>query len=143
MLTISDMSVLETKVKVDETDVSRIDIGDSTVIQIDAFPDTTFVGRVSEISNSSIKAVPQNGYGQLNGQTAFTHGVEFGVTKASTRDLAEATKAWLNAVAQNNPDLRLSGQQQAIKMSQRSALSIPTRTQQSSCLRSTAAPAST
>ena len=76
-------------------------------------------------SNSSIKAVPQNGYGQLNGQTAFTHGVEFGVTKASTRDLAEATKAWLNAVAQNNPDLRLTGQQQPIKMSQRSALSTP------------------
>ena len=50
------MSVLETKVKVDETDVSRIKIGDSTVIQIDAFPDTTFVGRVTEISNSSVKA---------------------------------------------------------------------------------------
>jgi len=56
LLTISDMSVLETKVKVDETDVSRISIGDSTVVQVDAFPDTTFVGRVSEISNSSIKA---------------------------------------------------------------------------------------
>jgi HlyD family secretion protein len=55
LLTISDMSLLETKVKVDETDVSRIKIGDSTVIQIDAFPDTTFVGRVAEISNSSIK----------------------------------------------------------------------------------------
>jgi HlyD family secretion protein len=56
LLTISDMSVLETQVKVDETDVSRISLGDSTVVQIDAFPDTTFVGRVSEISNSSIKA---------------------------------------------------------------------------------------
>ena len=56
LLTISDMSVLETKVKVDETDVSRIALGDSTVIQIDAFPDTTFVGRVTKISNSSIKA---------------------------------------------------------------------------------------
>lgn len=55
LLTISDMSTLETKVKVDETDVSRISIGDSTVIQIDAFPDTTFIGKVSEISNSSIK----------------------------------------------------------------------------------------
>jgi HlyD family secretion protein len=56
LLTISDMSVLETKVKVDETDVSRISLGDSTVIQIDAFPDTTFVGKVTKISNSSIKA---------------------------------------------------------------------------------------
>ena len=55
LLTISDMSVLETKVKVDETDVARIKIGDSAVVQIDAFQDTTFVGRVTKISNSSVK----------------------------------------------------------------------------------------
>ncbi len=56
LLTISDMSVLETKVKVDETDVARISVGDSAVVQIDAFPDTTFVGRVVEISNSAVRA---------------------------------------------------------------------------------------
>ncbi len=56
LLTISDMTVLETKVKVDETDVSRIALGDSAVIQLDAFPDTTFLGKVVEISNSSVKA---------------------------------------------------------------------------------------
>ncbi|WP_082821117.1 efflux RND transporter periplasmic adaptor subunit [Gemmatimonas phototrophica] len=54
LLTISDMSVLETTVKVDETDVARISVGDSALIQIDAFPDTAFVGRVVEISNSSV-----------------------------------------------------------------------------------------
>ena len=56
LLTISDMSALETKVKVDETDVARISVGDSAQIQIDAFPDTTFTGHVVEISNSSVKA---------------------------------------------------------------------------------------
>jgi HlyD family secretion protein len=55
LLTIADMSVLETKIKVDETDVARISIGDSALVEIDAFPDTSFVGRVVEISNSSIK----------------------------------------------------------------------------------------
>jgi HlyD family secretion protein len=61
LLTIADMSVLETKVKVDETDVARISLGDSAVIQIDAFPDTTFIGRVVEISNSAVKsATAQN-----------------------------------------------------------------------------------
>ncbi|NUQ11810.1 MAG: efflux RND transporter periplasmic adaptor subunit [Gemmatimonadaceae bacterium] len=55
LLTISDMSVLETIVKVDETDVARITLGDSAVVQIDAFPDTTFVGRVVEISHSSVR----------------------------------------------------------------------------------------
>ena len=56
LLTISDMSVLETRVKVDETDVARIKLGDSAQVQIDAFPDTTFVGKVTKISNSSVKA---------------------------------------------------------------------------------------
>ncbi len=55
LLTISDMSVLETRVRVDETEVARINLGDSAVIQIDAFPDTTFLGKVVEISNSSVK----------------------------------------------------------------------------------------
>ena len=55
LLTISDMSVLETKVRVDETDVARVQIGDSTVVQIDAFPDTSFLGRVVQISNSSVR----------------------------------------------------------------------------------------
>src|SRR5207244_7570113 len=44
-----------TRVKVDETDVARIHIGDPAVIQVDAFPDTTFTGKVVKISNSSVK----------------------------------------------------------------------------------------
>jgi hypothetical protein len=76
-------------------------------------------------SNSSIKAVPQNGYGQVNGQTVFTHGVEFGITKASSRDLREATNAWLKSVAQSNPELRLAGEQQSVRISQRAGLSTP------------------
>jgi Zn-dependent protease with chaperone function len=76
-------------------------------------------------SDTSIKVVPQNGYGQLNGQTLFTHGVEFGITKAASRDLREATNAWLKAVSQSNPELRLAGEQQSVRISQRSGLSTP------------------
>jgi HlyD family secretion protein len=57
LLTISDMSVLETRVKVDETDVARLSLGDSAVIEIDAFRDTTFVGRVVEVANSAVRGV--------------------------------------------------------------------------------------
>jgi Zn-dependent protease with chaperone function len=76
-------------------------------------------------SKSSMKVVPQNGYGQLNGQTVFSHGIEFGVARAASRDLRDATNAWLNAVTQGNPDLRLAGTQQATRISQRSAISTP------------------
>src|SRR4030095_4904395 len=76
-------------------------------------------------SQTSIKVVPQNGYGPLKGQTVFNHGIECGVTKAASRDLQAATKAWLQGVAKSNPELRLSGTQQAVTMSQRSALATP------------------
>ena len=56
LLTISDMSVLETKVKVDETDVARLHVGDTAQVLIDAFPDTTFRGKVTEIAHSSVTA---------------------------------------------------------------------------------------
>jgi hypothetical protein len=71
---------------------------------------------------SAIKVVPQNGYGEMNGQNVFTYGIEFGVAKVESRDLQAATNTWLKAVAQTNPDLRMAGAQQSIKISQRSAL---------------------
>jgi hypothetical protein len=74
---------------------------------------------------SSVKVVPQNGYGELNGQSVFTHGVEFGIAKASSRDLTEATRAFLQAIAQSNPELKLAGQQQNVQMSGRTALAVP------------------
>jgi len=85
LLTISDMSVMETKVKVDETDVARISVGDSAVIQIDAFRDTTFVGRVTEISNSSLKAA--------TGVQAAEQAIDY-----------EVTIQLLNAPAETRPD---------------------------------------
>jgi len=54
LLTISDLSVIQTKVQVDETDVVRLHLGDSVEVTIDAFPDTTFIGRVTKVSNSAI-----------------------------------------------------------------------------------------
>jgi hypothetical protein len=76
-------------------------------------------------SKQSIKVVPQNGYGPLNGQTVFSHGVEFGLAKASSRDLREATSALLQAFAQGNPEIRSGGAQQATRMSERSAIVTP------------------
>ncbi|MEO7039245.1 MAG: efflux RND transporter periplasmic adaptor subunit [Candidatus Elarobacter sp.] len=64
LLTISDMSVLETKVKVDETDVARLHVGDTAQVLIDAFPDTTFRGKVTEIAHSSVTSTATTGSDQ-------------------------------------------------------------------------------
>jgi HlyD family secretion protein len=53
LMTVADLSVILAKVQVDETDVVRLALGDSVRVTIDAFPDTAFVGRVTEISNSA------------------------------------------------------------------------------------------
>jgi HlyD family secretion protein len=53
LMTIADMSRILAKVQVDETDVVRLAEGDSVEVAIDAFPDTTFVGHVTKISNSA------------------------------------------------------------------------------------------
>ena len=53
LMTVADLSVILAKVQVDETDVVRLAEGDSVEVTIDAFPDTSFVGRVTKISNSA------------------------------------------------------------------------------------------
>ncbi|MDE0897910.1 MAG: efflux RND transporter periplasmic adaptor subunit [Longimicrobiales bacterium] len=64
VLTISDLSVIEVVVKVDETDVPAIALMDSASIRIDAFPDREFAGRVTEIGNSAINPPSQAAAGQ-------------------------------------------------------------------------------
>lgn len=55
LLTISDLSVMEAVVRIDETDVPHVSLGDSAIITIDAFPRQTFTGKVTEIAHSSVR----------------------------------------------------------------------------------------
>jgi HlyD family secretion protein len=67
LLTVADLSVMEASVKVDETDVPHMTHGDSAVVKIDAFPNQTFTGRVTRISNSAMQtpgAPPASATGQ-------------------------------------------------------------------------------
>jgi HlyD family secretion protein len=53
LLTIADLSVILAKVQVDETDVVRLTQRDSVEVTIDAYPDSTFIGRVTRVSQSA------------------------------------------------------------------------------------------
>jgi HlyD family secretion protein len=55
LLTIADMSVVGAEVEVDETDVPEVTVGQEARITIDAVPDRTFRGHVTEIGNSPIQ----------------------------------------------------------------------------------------
>jgi HlyD family secretion protein len=53
LLTIADLSVILAKVQVDETDVVRLSHHDSVEVTIDAYPDSSFRGRVTRVSQSA------------------------------------------------------------------------------------------
>ena len=64
LLEIADMSVIEAEVEVDETDIPFVELGQTAKVSIDAVPDRTFSGRVTEIGNSPIQAAQNTGQRQ-------------------------------------------------------------------------------
>ena len=56
MLTIADMSRIEVRVDVSETDISKVKIGDTTIIDADAYRNRKFKGIVSKVAVSSTKS---------------------------------------------------------------------------------------
>lgn len=64
LLTIADMSVIETEIEVDETDIPYIRVGQPARVSIDALPNQTFQGRVTEVGNSPIQATGQAATGR-------------------------------------------------------------------------------
>jgi HlyD family secretion protein len=67
LMIISDLSEFEVEVEIDETDIADLEMAQSAQIEIDAFPDTTFEGRVVEIGNTAITT----GYGSSDQSTNF------------------------------------------------------------------------
>jgi beta-barrel assembly-enhancing protease len=76
-------------------------------------------------SNNSIKYVPQNAYGDYNGQSTLTHGVELGVTRASSNNLEAATQALIDSFVRGNEGMRLAGRQEMFQLSGRQAIVTP------------------
>jgi beta-barrel assembly-enhancing protease len=76
-------------------------------------------------SNNSIKYVPMNAYGDYNGQSTLTHGVELGVTRASSRSLEQATQTLIEGFLRGNEGMRVVGREELITMGGRQAIVTP------------------
>ena len=81
LMTISDLSVFEVDVDVDETEIAKIILGQSADIEVDAFPDSVFDGTVVEIGNSAIL----QGQGTQEFSINFRVKVRFAPTSARIR----------------------------------------------------------
>ena len=66
LMTVADLSRMEVVVDVNENDVVNIEIGDTSEIEIDAYPDTMFHGVVSEIAHTAQSA-------NMGGQSQVTN----------------------------------------------------------------------
>jgi HlyD family secretion protein len=62
LLTIADLSEMEAEVRVDETEVILVRAGQDATVRLDAQPDTTYRGVVTEVGNSALRV--QVGMGQ-------------------------------------------------------------------------------
>jgi hypothetical protein len=59
--------------------------------------------------NNSVTFAPEGGYGSVNRQSVFTHGIEAGVSRNETHDLQTATDELVQSLAKANPRMSRSG----------------------------------
>jgi Zn-dependent protease with chaperone function len=57
-------------------------------------------------SNTTVTFAPQGGYGDFQGQSVFTHGMEVGTSRNESHDLRTATDELVSALSQSNPRLQ-------------------------------------
>ncbi len=53
LMRVSDLSIMNAEVDVDENDIVNVKIGDTSLVEVDAFPDEVFKGVVVEIANAA------------------------------------------------------------------------------------------
>jgi HlyD family secretion protein len=107
LLTISDMSTVEAVLMVDETDTPSVEVGQRTLLAIDAYPGRAFDGIVTEVGNSPIRRDDPD----LQGLTTTSDAINFKVKAkvlapppsvrpgfSVTADIITGTKARVPAV---------------------------------------------
>jgi HlyD family secretion protein len=81
---VSNLSIMTVEVKVDETDIPNVKLGQSADVLIDAYPNKTFKGRVTQIGESAV-------------------GRDTGTTTGSTTTSADEAKDFKVVVTIDNP----------------------------------------
>ena len=86
MMTVADMSVLEVRVDVGENDIVKINIGDSADIEVDAYNNRKFKGRVTQIASST-----KTSAASVASNEVTNYEVRIRLEKESYKDLAGKT----------------------------------------------------
>ncbi|MFC1853214.1 efflux RND transporter periplasmic adaptor subunit [candidate division CSSED10-310 bacterium] len=87
LMILSDLSSFEVEAEIDETDIAAVEIGQKVNIEIDAFPDQVFRGKVIEIGNTATTS----GLGSNEQMTNFKVKIEILDTHQKIRPGMSAT----------------------------------------------------
>ncbi len=88
IMRISDMSSMEVDVDVNESDIIRISMGDTALLEVDAYLDRKFKGVVTEIANAA------KNVGGLSTDQVTNFSVKISVLKESYEDLVSERSPW-------------------------------------------------
>jgi len=72
--------------------------------------------------SSAVTFAPDGAYGQSNGQSVFTHGVELGATRNETHDLRTATDELIASLSSGNPNLSRPSGYENVSVARRKGL---------------------
>ena len=87
MMRIANLNAMEVRVEVSENDVPRVTIGDEVAIEVDAYLNRTFRGRVTQIANSATNAATSV---SLTSDQVTNFEVRINIDPESYKDLIEA-----------------------------------------------------
>jgi HlyD family secretion protein len=103
LMTIADMSVITSEVKVDETDIVNVRLGQPAEVTIDAIPKKVFHGKVSEIGDNAI--VRSSGVSTSQQATASEEAKDFKVVVTLT-DAPQDLRPGLSSTAKITTAMR-------------------------------------
>jgi HlyD family secretion protein len=90
MLRIADMTLMKVDVEIGENDIQKINIGDTAIIEVDAYTKRKFKGFVSKIAQSNTASLAAQASGSSDQVANYTVSIE--VDAASYQDLVSPTK---------------------------------------------------
>lgn len=92
MMRIADISVYEIRVEVGENDVQKIDLGDTAIIEVDAYNNRKFKGLVTQIAASQKGAALQTAASSSSSTDVTNYEVKIRILHDSYADLFDPSK---------------------------------------------------
>ncbi|MCO5238553.1 MAG: efflux RND transporter periplasmic adaptor subunit [Chitinophagaceae bacterium] len=92
MMRIADISVFEIRVEVGENDIQKVDIGDTALIEVDAYNNRKFKGIVTQIASSQKGAASQSSASLSSSNDVSNYEVRIRILRDSYADLIDPSK---------------------------------------------------